>query len=132
MGRNEVPGFFERRDLLAADQPNTAALRAQAETFLTVGLLDSAIESFRKAEDAAGLEKVLDAARREGDAFSFEAALRALDRSVAHEEWARIGETALGAGRLWFAYRAFEKADNQAGLERTRREMAAAGIQPPQ
>jgi hypothetical protein len=33
---------------------------------------------------------------------------------------------------LWFAYRAFEKADNQDGLERTRKEMHAAGISPDQ
>jgi len=33
---------------------------------------------------------------------------------------------------LWFAYRAFEKADHQDGLERTRAAMHAAGISPEQ
>jgi hypothetical protein len=43
-------------------------------------------------------------------------------------EWVGVGETALTAGLLWFAYRAFEKADHQDGLERTRAAMRAAGI----
>jgi hypothetical protein len=43
-----------------------------------------------------------------------------------------MGETALKAGMLWFAYRAFEKADNQDGLERARTAMHAAGISPEQ
>lgn len=132
MSAKELPGFFQRRDLLYAEQTNTAALRQQAEAFLAAGLLDSALESFQKAGDEAGIVQVLEAARRVGDAFSFEAALKTLRRAAAAEEWVRIGETALGSGQIWFAYRAFEKADHQPGLERVRREMAAAGILPPQ
>jgi hypothetical protein len=127
-----LPGFFERRDALFAAQPNRDRLRGQGQIFLEAGLLDNALEFFVKAEDLAGLAHVEEAARRTGDAFSMETALKALGKTAAPADWAAVGETALEAGLLWFAYRAFEKADHQDGLERTRREMHAAGITPAQ
>lgn len=128
--QGSIAGFFERRELLFAEQSNAAALSAHGRNFLEAGLLDSALESFSKAGDTAGLAQVEAAARRAGDVFSFESALRALGKAATPAEWVVIAETALQAGRLWFAYRAFEKADNQEGLERTRKAMFDAGISP--
>ena len=127
-----IPGFFERRELLFAAKSNPAALSAQGRGFLDAGLLDSALESFAMAGDSAGLAQVEAAARRAGDSFSLIAAFKALGTTATPAEWVVIGETALQAGMLWFAYRAFEKADNQDGLERTRTAMHAAGISPEQ
>lgn len=122
------PGFFEKRDLLFAEQPAASALSAAGRRLLEAGLPDSALEAFVKAGDTAGVTEVSNAARAAGDAFTFEAALKALGKKAPPAEWVVVGETALGAGRLWFAYRAFEKADFQDGLERTRQAMHAAGI----
>jgi chloramphenicol 3-O-phosphotransferase len=126
----QLPGFFEKRAMLYAEQPDRTELGRAGGQFLAQGLLDSALELFVKAGDTAGIERVLEAARAAGDSFSFEAALRALGRTAAPAEWVAIGEKALADGRLAFAYQAFEKADNQEGLERTRRELSAAGIAP--
>lgn len=123
-----MPGFFEQRELLYAGQVDATALSAQGRRFLEAGLLDGALESFLKAGDGAGLAQVEAAARAAGDSFSLEAALKALGKTATPAEWTAVGETALAAGLLWFAYRAFEKADDQERLERTRREMSAAGI----
>lgn len=131
MGTKEsIPGFFERRDLLFAPKSDPAALSAHGRGFLEAGLLDSALESFAMAGDSAGLARVEEAARRAGDSFSLVAVLKALGKTATPVEWVAIGETALQAGMLWFAYRAFEKADNQDGLERARAAMHAAGINP--
>ena len=130
--QGSIPGFYERRALLFAPKPDPAALSAQGRGFLQAGLLDSALESFAMAGDSAGLAQVEEAARRAGDTFSLVPALKALGRTATPAEWIAIGETALQAGMLWFAYRAFEKADNQDGLERTRTAMHAAGITPEQ
>jgi len=130
--QGSIPGFFERRELLFAAKPNPATLSAQGRIFLEAGLLDSALESFAMAGDSAGLALVEEAARRAGDTFSLVPALKALGKTATPAEWIAIGETALTAGMLWFAYRAFEKADNQDGLERTRAAMHAAGISPEQ
>lgn len=126
-----LPGFFQKRELLYAAQPDAAALGAQGRAQLAAGVLDGALEAFVKAGDTAGMAQVADAARAAGDAFTFEAALRAQGKAPAPGEWAAIGETALARGLLWFAYRSFEKADHQDGLERARKEMFAAGIAPP-
>lgn len=123
-----LPGFFEKRELIYAAQPPTAALRAQAKRLLESGILEGALESFQRAGDAPGVAEVAEAARAAGDAFAYEAALKALARAAAPAEWVAVGETALAAGMLSFAYRAFEKADHQEGLERVRRAMFEAGI----
>jgi len=130
--QGSIPGFFERRELLFSTKPDPAALSAQGRVFLEAGLLDSALESFAMAGDSAGLARAEEAARRAGDSFSLVAALKSLGKTATPGEWVAIGETALQAGMLWFAYRAFEKADNQDGLERTRAAMHAAGISPEQ
>lgn len=121
-------GFFERRKLLSAEQPDRAGLVAQGRADLEAGLLENALEAFAKAGDAEGQAAVALAAREAGDVFAYEAALKALGRAATTAEWAEIGERALAAGRLWFAHRAFERADNQEGLERARRLMHDAGI----
>jgi len=128
--QGSIPGFYERRDLLFATKSDPAALSAHGRGFLEAGLLDSALESFAMAGDTAGLAQVDEAARRAGDSFTLVATLKALGKTATPAEWVAMGETALNAGMLWFAYRAFEKADNQGGLERTRTAMHAAGITP--
>ena len=125
-----IPGFFEKRELIYAAQPDAAALGAQGRRLLEGGLLEAALESFVRAGDTAGITEVAAAARAAGDAFACEAALKALGKTPAPAEWVALGETALAAGMLWFAYRAFEKADSQDGLERARRAMHDAGITP--
>lgn len=130
--QGSIPGFFERRELLFAPKPDPAALSRHGRGFLEAGLLDSALESFAMAGDSEGLVQVDEAARRAGDTFSLVAVLKALGKTATPAEWIGVGETALKAGMLWFAYRAFEKADHQDGLERTRTAMHAAGITPEQ
>ncbi len=126
-----VPGFFQKRDLLYAAQPDAGSLRATADGCVGEGLLETALELYGKAGDAAGAERVLEAARAAGDGFAVEAALRALGHAAPPGLWVEVGEKALAAGKLWFAYRAFEKADEQGGLERVRRAMAEAQIAVP-
>jgi tetratricopeptide (TPR) repeat protein len=125
-----IPGFFEKRELIYAAQPDATALRAQGRRLLEGGLLEAALESFALAGDTAGIGEVAAAARAAGDAFAYEAALKALGKAPAAAEWVALGETAFAAGMLWFAYRAFEKADHQDGLERARRAMHDAGLSP--
>lgn len=125
-----IPGFFEKRELIYAAQPDAAALRALGGRLLAGGLLEAALECFVKAGDASGIGQVAEAAGAAGDAFAYEAALKSLGKPATPADWVALGETALAAGMLWFAYRAFEKADHQDGLERTRAAMHEAGIVP--
>ena len=87
--------------------------------------------SFTRAGDDSGLKEMALKCRKEGDAFGFEAASRALGVKPDAGDWRELGGTALSLGKLWFAYRAFEKAEDQEGLERVRRRMAEENIQVP-
>ncbi len=126
-----VPGFFQKRKMLDVQQVSPGDLSRQGRELLSQGLLDEALGFFLKAGDEEGMQAVADEGRREGDYFSFEAALRGLGREAGGEEWRALAKNALERGRLWFAYRAFEKADDQPGLEQVRRAMAEQHILPP-
>jgi len=125
------PGFFRRREMLDAQGTPGGTLSTQAAKLAAQGLLDEALTFFAKAGDREGMEGVLEESRRTGDTFSFEAALRALGREATKEEWGALGRQAMEDGRLWFAYRAFEKADDQAGLVKVRTTMVELGITLP-
>lgn len=125
------PGFFRRRELLDSEGSSREALASQGGDFYAKGMLDEALTFFAAAGDREGMEKVLEESRSQGDAFTFEAALRALGKSASRSDWKDVGEKALAAGQLWFSYRAFEKADHQPGLEEVRRVMAEQEIPHP-
>jgi hypothetical protein len=117
--------------MLDGDKTAGGTLREFASELVDQGLLDEALGYFVKAGDREGMESVLEESRRVGDTFSFEASLRALGREASKEEWGALGKQALDNGRLWFAYRAFEKADDQPGLEKVRASMSDHDIVPP-
>lgn len=123
----DLPGFFRKREILHGDKSTPAAMSRQGAEMAARGLLDEALIFYIKADDADGIGKVLEESRKEGDAFSFEAALRALGRSASHDEWKDVASAAMRSGRWKFAYRAFEKADDQDGLEEVRRLMGGEG-----
>lgn len=131
MEKGEVPGFFAKRKVLEGDQTPGESLTRQGLELAEQGLLDEALNYFVRARNREGMEKVLEKSRREGDTFSFEAAVRALGREVSREEWEQLAERALERGLLWFSYRAFERADHQPGLEKVRTVMAEQGLTPP-
>ena len=127
----KVPGFFRRRELLDSDRTSEGNLSSQAEAFEEEGLLDEALSFHLRAGNEKGIERILEKSRKTGDFFTFDAALKALGRTSSREEWKKVGEVALASGRLWFAYRSFEKADDQEGLEKVREEMERQGVSLP-
>ena len=133
MGRQgSTPGFFEKRELLFAAKPDAAALKAPGAAFWR-----PACSTPRwSCSDGRGQPRASRRSRRPPAARATPSALwrraRLSERRATPDEWVAIGETALSAGMLSFAYRAFEKADHQDGLERTRAAMHAAGITPEQ
>jgi hypothetical protein len=129
--KTSYPGFFRRREMLDGDGTAGGTLSQFGSELAEQGLLDEALGYFVKAGDREGMERVLEESRRVGDTFSFEASLRALGREASKEEWGALGKQALENGRLWFAYRAFEKADDQSGLEKVRASMNDHGITSP-
>ncbi len=123
-GDVSIPGFYRKREMLEGDRASKEDLGREGRVLAAQGLLDEALLFFAKADDGEGMASVLEESRRRGDAFTFEAALRALDRTASRKEWAEVGERAAAAGQFRFASRAFEKAGDQAGLEKVRLALA--------
>ncbi len=124
-GEVSVPGFFRKREMLQGDRASNEDLSGVGRGLAAEGILDEALLFFVKAEDGEGMAAVLEESRRRGDAFTFEAALRALGRTASQKEWSEVGEQAAAAGQFRFAWRAFEKAGDKAGLEKVRLALAA-------
>jgi len=124
-GEVSVSGFFRKRELLQGDRASKGDLIGVGRGLAAEGLLDEALLFFAKAEDGEGMANILEESRRRGDAFTFEAALRALGRTASPKEWSEVGEQAAAAGQFRFAWRAFEKAGDKEGLEKVRLALAA-------
>jgi hypothetical protein len=129
-GEVSVPGFFRKREMLDGNRASKEDLGGEGKRLVAEGFLDEALLFFAKAEDGEGMASVLEESRRRGDAFTFEAALRATGRTASREEWAEVGERAAAAGQYRFAWRAFEKAGDQEGLKKVRLALAADGDAP--
>lgn len=126
-----VTGFFKRQEMLESEGTSKEQLSQEARRLADEGLLDEAVTFFIRAEDTAGLDEMAARCRKEGDLFGFEAASRALGREPEAGEWKELGGTALTLGKLWFAYRGYEKADDQEGLDKVRQRMARDEVELP-
>ena len=130
-GGKTLPGFFEKRELLYAEQPNAAALRragARRAGGRAAGARAGVLRQGRRHRGAGAGGR---GRARRGRRLRFEAALKALGQDGGGgRSGSRSARRRSRPGLLWFAYRAFEKADHQDGLERTRRAMFEAGIAP--
>ena len=127
----KVPGFFRRRDLLDSEQPAERKLVVVQGSFSQTKVQTKEQTFFIRAGDEKGMRRVLAESRSLGDSFTFDAALRVLGKTASRSEWKEVGEKAFEAGRLWFSYRAFEKADYQEGLEKVRAAMGEQGVSLP-
>ena len=126
-----LPGFYERRELLFAAKPVPASLSAQGRIFLEAGLLDSALESFAMAGDSAGLAQVEAAARARGGHLQPGAGAQGARKDGDPADGGTPSAIRLSGGALlWFAYRAFEKAEQPGRPGADRSAMHAAGIEP--
>ena len=126
-----VTGFFKRQQLLDGEGVSHEQLSREAERLAGEGLTDEAVTFYARAENEGGLKEMAHRCRKDGDAFGFAAASHALGTRPDTGDWKELGGTALALGKLWFAYRAFAKAEDQEGLEKVRQRMAEANVQVP-
>lgn len=101
-----VPGCLKKRRLLNEPEPKPEVYREYGEKFLALGWWDDALEFFRKAGDAEGLEKVKEHCLASGDT----ALLARLGVPQDPQTWRQVAARALELGKLRFARRAYELA----------------------
>lgn len=103
-----VPDSLKKRQFLNETNINPEMCRQYGEKFLDLGLLDDALEFFKRAQYEPGLDKLKEQALESGDAYL-------MTRLGSHppEVWRQVAEQALKLGKIHFARRAFEQSGDQ-------------------
>ena len=104
---------LQKRDLLNRAGVNPGEITQWAARFEDEGLVNDAADFFHKAEDVSGLERLLEGARAEGDAFLFRRINHLLGRKASEGEWLEISKRARELGKNAFA----EQAAAMAGVD---------------
>ncbi len=90
---------------------------AYGKIYLEAGNVNDAIDFFAKAKAEDELKALLSRTIEEGDVFLFQKIHKLLESSPSNEQWERLGEAALKLGKLEFAAKAFENANNKERLK---------------
>ncbi len=115
MARSNLLTCLEKRDLLNQAAVSVDKLTDFGERYEESGMLNDAVDFYEKASAVEPLERLLLAAREQGDAFLYGRILRALDREAPKEEWIAVGEKAQELGKLAYAREAFKRGGREMG-----------------
>ena len=103
---------LKKRDLLNKDRVDKSELIMLGESYLQEGLLCDCIDFFEKAEHFEGLSQLRERCAAEGDYFLFNRLGKILEEPLSSEKLTKLGDNALGLGKLLFARSAYQEADN--------------------
>ena len=118
MGKQELPHYKKKQQLLHAKDAKPEEFRRRAEEFLQAGWLNDAIDFFGKAGDRDGLEKIRDITIEEGDAFLFRHTLKTMGETADEEQWKELADRALELDKLQFAREAYRMAGDRKSLDK--------------
>jgi hypothetical protein len=103
---------LKKRDLLNSDKVSKSELVKFGEAYRQEGRFSDCIDFFEKAGHVEGLIQLKEQCAAEGDYFLYQRLVRLSEDPPTSEEWLRLGENALGAGKLLFALFAFRQTDH--------------------
>lgn len=103
---------LKKRDLLNSDKVSQSELVKFGEAYRQEGRYSDCIDFFEKAGHVEGLIQLKEECAAEGDYFLYQRLARILEDSPNSEEWLRLGDNSLGAGKLLFALFAYRQADH--------------------
>jgi hypothetical protein len=121
MGKQDLPHYKKKQQLLHAKSAKPEELRRQGEEFLQAGWLSDAIDFFSQAGDRNGMEKIRDIAVEEGDTFLFRCTLKAMDAVAEEAEWERLADRAFELKKLQFAREAYRMSGDRKSLDKVDR-----------
>ena len=112
MAGKKLPSCLKKRDLLNSDRVDKSELIKLGQGYLQEGFISDCIDFFEKAEYVEGLAQLKEKCATEGDYFLYHRVVKILQDSPSPEEWIRVGDKALGLGKLLFAKFAYERAES--------------------
>jgi len=104
---------LKKRDLLNSDRADKNTLIKHGQDYLQEGFISDCIDFFEKAGYVEGLIQLKEKSAADGDYFLYSRLAKILQDSPSPEEWTRLGDKALELGKLLFASRAYERAENR-------------------
>ena len=121
MASNKLLNCLKKRDLLNSERVDRTELVKLGERYAEEGRLSDSIDLFEKSEHLEGLVQLKARCVAEGDYFLFHRLARILEDSPTSEEWIRLGDEALGQGKLLFARSAYRQAKHSEKLAQVER-----------
>ncbi len=109
MEKSSLLSCLEKRDLLNRSAISVDQLITWGKMYEEEGLVNDAIDFYERANSSESLEKVLQEAHMEGDAFLYARILKILNRQASAQEWISLGEKARELGKDAFAREAFKR-----------------------
>ena len=127
MGR-DLLSCLEKRDLLNQSPVSVSKLMEWGKDYEEAGFPHDAADFYERAGGSEALERLLDLAVSEGDAFLFGRTLKALGREAAKEQWAAVAKRAGELGKLTLAGQARSKMGLEASSEDGQKGGAGAEV----
>ncbi|MCX7634506.1 MAG: hypothetical protein N2Z74_02020 [Syntrophales bacterium] len=103
MMAKRLPDYQEKQQILYRDGHDRAEWIRYGDAFFNAGRIFDALDFYQRAVYTEGLEKLKAMAERQGDAMLFQAAMKALGRSITPKEWEGVAIRAQELGKVTFS-----------------------------
>jgi hypothetical protein len=123
MSDEDLPDFYEKREILFGDNTTEEEMRSAGEQFMQARRYDDALEFFARCEADDMVRDIIKDVLERGDTPVFLRAKRVLDEEVTDEEWERLAENALEHGSPSKAYVAKLKAGKEEEAEQLKAQI---------
>jgi len=123
MGKDQLPGFDEKRRLLYSTEVRVEETNAAADRLLASEYYDDALDLYEKVQNLEKVRTVCQVAFAAGDVGLWMKCRRILKEPIGPEEWQKIGEIALMADKQRFALFAYQRAGDEAKVEQLRQTL---------
>ena len=115
MGKNELPGFLKKRNILY-NTKNKETLKKHGDDYLAAGQLDDAMEFYTRAQSIDELRKMIESAKANADLVLYNKIFKSVKAEPLNDDLNEIGRLARELGKFATAKHAFEQAGNDAML----------------
>jgi len=123
MSDEELPDFYEKREILFGDSTTEEEMRSTGERFMRAGRYDDALEFFARCDAEDLVREIIETARERGDTPVFLRAKRVLGEETDKHEWDELAENALEQNSPSKAYVAKMKAGKEEEAEQLKDRM---------
>jgi hypothetical protein len=131
MENNTLLNCLEKRELLNQPAAAVDALIDWGDRYLDAGFVHDALDFYEKAGAADASQRLLDAAKTDGDVFLLRRLCAVLGREPTGEEWLTVAEQAERLGKDLFACKGYQAAGAQDRCEALQARIIKPSGDPP-